>query len=67
MFAELHAWRGIPITELSREQLLEALQGAYQLSRTLAGDSYQEQVAATNYKNAVLAAQQAGRRLGDAG
>lgn len=29
MSTELHTWRGIPITELSREQLLEALRGAY--------------------------------------
>lgn len=28
MSTELHAWRGIPITELSREQLIEALRGA---------------------------------------
>jgi hypothetical protein len=25
----IHTWRGIPVTELSREQLLEALHGAY--------------------------------------
>lgn len=39
MPTELHTWRGIPITELSREQLIEALRGAYREIASARDDS----------------------------